>query len=145
MVRSSDGSIVSTFDLPKTALLQFSPLNTILVTWQPYSSKTTRQPETKSNSEYDQMEEPVAHRLEAICDETGSDIRLTQRAELSTVREDDSASLWCVCVVAESQDSAQGEANLQLWEVQSGQLVKALYQKKVDSWSVCHRCHTPRM
>uniref|UniRef100_A0A3P9QEI9 Eukaryotic translation initiation factor 2A n=1 Tax=Poecilia reticulata TaxID=8081 RepID=A0A3P9QEI9_POERE len=67
----ADGSVVSTFDLPKTALLEFSPLNNILVTWQPYTK---------------------------------------------------------------TQDSPQGDANLQLWELPSGRLVKALYQKKVDSW-----------
>uniref|UniRef100_A0A665U5T3 Eukaryotic translation initiation factor 2A n=1 Tax=Echeneis naucrates TaxID=173247 RepID=A0A665U5T3_ECHNA len=67
VVRSSDGSIVSTFDLPKTALLEFSPLNKILITWQPYNSKT--------------MKTPKSYRL-------------------------------------------------------SGQLIKALYQKKVDSWLV---------
>ncbi|KAL6104877.1 eif2a [Pungitius sinensis] len=71
VVKSSDGSLVSTFDLPKAALLDFSPLNNILVTWQPYSK---------------------------------------------------------------AKDSAQGEANLQLWDLQSGQLIKALYQKKLDSW-----------
>ncbi|XP_059187592.1 eukaryotic translation initiation factor 2A isoform X2 [Centropristis striata] len=71
VVNSSDGSVVSTFDLPKTSLLQISPLNNILATWQPYSK---------------------------------------------------------------AQDSPQGEANLQLWDVQSGQLIKALYQKKVESW-----------
>lgn len=38
--------------------------------------------------------------------------------------------------VAESQDSPQGDANLQLWDLQSSQLIKALFQKKVDSWSV---------
>ncbi|KAM8903631.1 eukaryotic translation initiation factor 2A [Spinachia spinachia] len=71
VVKSSDGSLVGTFDLPKAALLEFSPLNNILVTWQPYSK---------------------------------------------------------------AKDSAQGEANLQLWDLQSGQLIKALYQKKLDSW-----------
>ncbi|XP_053279227.1 eukaryotic translation initiation factor 2A [Pleuronectes platessa] len=71
VVKSSDGSIMSTFDLPKTCLLEFSPLNSVLVTWQPYSK---------------------------------------------------------------SQDSPQGDANLQLWSLPSGQLIKSLYQKKVDSW-----------
>ncbi|XP_040043881.2 eukaryotic translation initiation factor 2A [Gasterosteus aculeatus] len=71
VVKSSDGSLVSTFDLPKATLLDFSPLNNILVTWQPYSK---------------------------------------------------------------AKDGAQGEANLQLWDLQSGQLIKALYQKKLDSW-----------
>eukprot|EP00064_Thunnus_orientalis_P019454 superscaffoldBa00004874_g19572 len=37
VVKSSDGSIVTTLDLPKTALLAFSPLSSVLVTWQPYS------------------------------------------------------------------------------------------------------------
>lgn len=38
--------------------------------------------------------------------------------------------------VSETQDSPQGDPNLQLWDVESGQLIKALYQKKVDSWWV---------
>uniref|UniRef100_I3KL04 Eukaryotic translation initiation factor 2A n=1 Tax=Oreochromis niloticus TaxID=8128 RepID=I3KL04_ORENI len=71
VVNPSDGAVVSTFDLPKTALLEFSPLNNILVTWQLYTK---------------------------------------------------------------TQDSPQGEANLQLWELRSGRLIKALYQKKVESW-----------
>ncbi|XP_004572634.1 eukaryotic translation initiation factor 2A [Maylandia zebra] len=71
IVNPSDGAVVSTFDLPKTALLEFSPLNNILVTWQLYTK---------------------------------------------------------------TQDSPQGEANLQLWELRSGRLIKALYQKKVESW-----------
>uniref|UniRef100_A0A3Q3WJG3 Eukaryotic translation initiation factor 2A n=1 Tax=Mola mola TaxID=94237 RepID=A0A3Q3WJG3_MOLML len=70
VVKSSDGSLVSTLDLPKTSLLDFSPLNRVLVTWQVYKT----------------------------------------------------------------QNSPQAEANLQLWDVQSGQLIKALYQKKVESW-----------
>ncbi|XP_056139255.1 eukaryotic translation initiation factor 2A [Lampris incognitus] len=37
VVKVSDGSVVMTFDLPKTTLLQFSPLNTVLATWQPYT------------------------------------------------------------------------------------------------------------
>ncbi|CAJ1066387.1 eukaryotic translation initiation factor 2A isoform X2 [Xyrichtys novacula] len=85
VVRSADGSIASTFDLPKTSLLDFSPLGSILVTWQPYSK---------------------------------------------------------------TQDSLQGDPNLQLWDIESGQLIKALYQKKVDSWcpswsedeKICVRC-----
>ncbi|XP_047450565.1 eukaryotic translation initiation factor 2A [Mugil cephalus] len=71
VVRTSDASVVSTFDLPKTTFLEFSPLNNILVTWQPYSK---------------------------------------------------------------TQDCPQGDANLQLWDVESGRLIKALYQKKVDAW-----------
>ncbi|KAK5868128.1 hypothetical protein PBY51_009170 [Eleginops maclovinus] len=71
VVRCADGSLFSTFDLPKTSVLKISPLNTVLATWQPYSKP---------------------------------------------------------------QDSAQGDPNLQLWDVQSGQLIKALYQKKMESW-----------
>lgn len=71
VVKSSDSSVVATFDLPKTALLEFSPLGGILVTWQPYTK---------------------------------------------------------------SPDSPQGDANLQLFELSSGRLIKALYQKKVDLW-----------
>ncbi|KAM9481325.1 eukaryotic translation initiation factor 2A [Clarias gariepinus] len=33
-----------------------------------------------------------------------------------------------------SQDNPQGEANLQLWDLQSGNCVKAFYQKKVEGW-----------
>ncbi|KAM9318074.1 eukaryotic translation initiation factor 2A [Pholidichthys leucotaenia] len=71
VVKASDCSVVSTFDLPKTTQLAFSPLNSILATWQPYTK---------------------------------------------------------------TQDCPQGEANLQLWELQSGRLIKALFQKKIDSW-----------
>ncbi len=39
-------------------------------------------------------------------------------------------------IVAETPESPQGEANLQLWDLQSGHMVKALYQKKVDCWWV---------
>lgn len=71
VVKCSDGSVVSTFDLPKTSLLDFSPLGKVLATWQVYSK---------------------------------------------------------------TPNSPQGEANLQLWDVQSGQLIKALFQKKAESW-----------
>lgn len=71
VVQSSDGSKVTTLDLPRTALIDFSPQNNILATWQPY---------------------------------------------------------------AKSSQSAQGEANLQLWDAQSGVLLKALFQKKVELW-----------
>uniref|UniRef100_A0A1A8GZD3 Eukaryotic translation initiation factor 2A n=1 Tax=Nothobranchius korthausae TaxID=1143690 RepID=A0A1A8GZD3_9TELE len=37
VVKCTDGSTVSNFELPKTALIEFSPLNNILVTWQPYT------------------------------------------------------------------------------------------------------------
>ncbi|XP_061575955.1 eukaryotic translation initiation factor 2A [Cololabis saira] len=72
VVRSSDGSLVSSLELPKTSLIEFSPLNKVLVTWQPYSK---------------------------------------------------------------TQDDAQGDANLQLWDLTGGGvLMKALFQKKVQSW-----------
>ncbi|XP_029922420.1 eukaryotic translation initiation factor 2A [Myripristis murdjan] len=71
VVNTADGSVVSTFDLPKTMLLEFSPLGRVLATWQLYSK---------------------------------------------------------------SQGDLQGEANLQLWDLQSGQLLKALYQKKTEAW-----------
>ncbi|XP_068601460.1 eukaryotic translation initiation factor 2A [Brachionichthys hirsutus] len=71
VVKCSDGSILSTFDLPKTSLLDFSPRSSVLVTWQAYS-KTPSCP--------------------------------------------------------------QGGANLQLWSLKTGQLIKGLYQKKVESW-----------
>ena len=38
VLRSKDSEVLQALDLPKTTMLQFSPLNTILVTWQPYSS-----------------------------------------------------------------------------------------------------------
>ncbi|KAK3570284.1 hypothetical protein QTP86_017203 [Hemibagrus guttatus] len=34
----------------------------------------------------------------------------------------------------ESQDNPQGEANLQLWDLQTGNCIKAFYQKKVEGW-----------
>ncbi|KAM6970193.1 eukaryotic translation initiation factor 2A [Aplochiton taeniatus] len=71
IVKVSDGLSVRTFDLPKTSFLEFSPLNTILATWQPYTK---------------------------------------------------------------TQDNPQGDANLQLWDVQNGNLLKAFYQKKVETW-----------
>lgn len=40
----------------------------------------------------------------------------------------------CTLCFAETPNSLQGEANLQLWDVQSGQLIKALFQKKIESW-----------
>ncbi|KAM4627356.1 eukaryotic translation initiation factor 2A [Polymixia lowei] len=71
VVKTSDSSVLRTFDLPKTALLEFSPLNTILATWQPYTK---------------------------------------------------------------TQDNPQGDPNLQLWDLQDGSLLKALYQKKAEAW-----------
>uniref|UniRef100_A0A3B4BBS4 Eukaryotic translation initiation factor 2A n=1 Tax=Periophthalmus magnuspinnatus TaxID=409849 RepID=A0A3B4BBS4_9GOBI len=67
---NSKGSVlVMTLDLPKMVLIEFSPQNNILATWQPYTSKT-----------------------------------------------------------------AQGDANLQLWDLKTGVLLKALFQKKVELW-----------
>nr|XP_061811900.1 eukaryotic translation initiation factor 2A-like [Nerophis lumbriciformis] len=37
VARTSDGSSVATLELPKTTLLEFSPLGNVLVTWQPYT------------------------------------------------------------------------------------------------------------
>uniref|UniRef100_A0A672H8U5 Eukaryotic translation initiation factor 2A n=1 Tax=Salarias fasciatus TaxID=181472 RepID=A0A672H8U5_SALFA len=71
VVKSVDGSVLLALDLPKTALLDFSPLSNILVTWQPYTK---------------------------------------------------------------GPNCPQGDANLQLWDISSGQLIKSLFQKKVESW-----------
>ncbi|KAM9813123.1 eukaryotic translation initiation factor 2A [Syngnathus typhle] len=71
VARTSDASPVATLELPKTAMLRFSPLANILVTWQPY---------TKSG------------------------------------------------------EAAQGDANLRLWELPGGSLLKGLFQKKADAW-----------
>ena len=37
-------------------------------------------------------------------------------------------------VVLETQDDAQGDANLQLWDLKDGACLKAFYQKKVVGW-----------
>ena len=37
-------------------------------------------------------------------------------------------------VVLETQDNPQGDANLQLWDLQNGACLKAFYQKKVQGW-----------
>uniref|UniRef100_A0A8C7UXC7 Eukaryotic translation initiation factor 2A n=1 Tax=Oncorhynchus mykiss TaxID=8022 RepID=A0A8C7UXC7_ONCMY len=71
VVKVADGSQVRSFDLPKTAMLEFSPLNTVLATWQVYSK---------------------------------------------------------------TQENPQGDANLQLWDLQTGTCLKALYHKKVQGW-----------
>ncbi|XP_030622317.1 eukaryotic translation initiation factor 2A isoform X4 [Chanos chanos] len=71
VVKSSDGSLVGSFDLPKTAMLEFSPQNKVLATWQPYTK---------------------------------------------------------------TQDNPQGAPNLQLWDFQTGNCIKAFYQKKVQGW-----------
>lgn len=39
VVKVPSGELVKSSDLPKTAALQFSPLNNILATWQQYTSK----------------------------------------------------------------------------------------------------------
>uniref|UniRef100_A0A8C8J5S2 Eukaryotic translation initiation factor 2A n=2 Tax=Oncorhynchus tshawytscha TaxID=74940 RepID=A0A8C8J5S2_ONCTS len=48
VVKVADGSQVRSFDLPKTAMLEFSPLNTVLATWQVYS-KTQDNPQGDAN------------------------------------------------------------------------------------------------
>lgn len=37
-------------------------------------------------------------------------------------------------VILETQDDPQGDANLQLWDLQTGNCIKALYQKKAEGW-----------
>ncbi|KTG31087.1 hypothetical protein cypCar_00027981, partial [Cyprinus carpio] len=37
VIRVSTGDVVKSFDLPKTAALEFSPLNRVLGTWQQYT------------------------------------------------------------------------------------------------------------
>ncbi|XP_073709928.1 eukaryotic translation initiation factor 2A [Misgurnus anguillicaudatus] len=71
VVKVPSGELVKSFDLPKTAALEFSPLNNILATWQQYTK---------------------------------------------------------------TQDNPQGDANLQLWDLQTGSLLKAFYQKKITGW-----------
>ncbi|KAI7802642.1 eukaryotic translation initiation factor 2A [Triplophysa rosa] len=71
VVKVPSGELVKSFDLPKATALQFSPLNTILATWQQYTK---------------------------------------------------------------AQDNPQEDANLQLWNLQTGSLVKAFYQKKITGW-----------
>ncbi|KAI1893842.1 hypothetical protein AGOR_G00127830 [Albula goreensis] len=48
VVRVADGALVQSLDLPKTALLEFSPLGSVLATWQPYS-KTQDNPQGDPN------------------------------------------------------------------------------------------------
>lgn len=38
------------------------------------------------------------------------------------------------CTVLESQGNPQGEANLLLWDLQTGNCIKAFYQKKIEGW-----------
>ncbi|MBN3308549.1 eukaryotic translation initiation factor 2A [Amia ocellicauda] len=71
VVNVSDGQVVQSLDLPKTACLEFSPQKSVLVTWQPYSK---------------------------------------------------------------TQESAHGDQNLHLWDVQSGECLKSFYQKKMQGW-----------
>ncbi|XP_067851088.1 eukaryotic translation initiation factor 2A [Heptranchias perlo] len=69
-----DGRSLHSLDLPKVALLAFSPQNNILATWQPYIT-------TKNN--------------------------------------------------------AQGEPNLQIWDLKTGQCLKSFFQKKMQGWCPC--------
>lgn len=39
VIKVSTGELVKSFDLPKTSVLEFSPLNKVLATWQHYTSK----------------------------------------------------------------------------------------------------------
>ncbi|KAJ8410656.1 hypothetical protein AAFF_G00186130 [Aldrovandia affinis] len=48
VVKVADGSSVQSLDLPKTAILEFSPLGSVLATWQPYS-KTQDNPQGETN------------------------------------------------------------------------------------------------
>lgn len=41
MIKVANGDLVKSFDLPKTTLLGFSPLNKVLVTWKQYTSEYT--------------------------------------------------------------------------------------------------------
>ncbi|GAA6101874.1 eukaryotic translation initiation factor 2A isoform X1 [Tachysurus ichikawai] len=71
VINVANGDLVKSFDLPKTMLLEFSPLNKVLVTWKQYTK---------------------------------------------------------------SQGNPQGEANLLLWDLQTGNCIKAFYQKKIEGW-----------
>ncbi|XP_043919686.1 eukaryotic translation initiation factor 2A [Protopterus annectens] len=66
-----DWKLVLSLDLPKTACVEFSPKNTILALWQPYTT---------------------------------------------------------------SKDTGQGEPNLSLWDIKSGECIKSLFQKKMQCW-----------
>ncbi|XP_012695260.1 eukaryotic translation initiation factor 2A [Clupea harengus] len=48
VVKTSDGSSVQDFDLPKTSFLEFSPQNKVLATWQQYT-KTQENPQGDPN------------------------------------------------------------------------------------------------
>lgn len=39
IISVTNKGLLHTFDLPKTVCLEFSPKNTVLATWQPYTSK----------------------------------------------------------------------------------------------------------
>uniref|UniRef100_A0AAR2LB75 Eukaryotic translation initiation factor 2A n=1 Tax=Pygocentrus nattereri TaxID=42514 RepID=A0AAR2LB75_PYGNA len=71
VVKVLSGELVKSFDLPKTAMIEFSPQNKVLATWKQYTK---------------------------------------------------------------TQDNPQGEANLQLWDLQTGACIKTFYQKKVQGW-----------
>ncbi|XP_072111081.1 eukaryotic translation initiation factor 2A isoform X2 [Mobula birostris] len=74
IVGTMDGRLLHSFDLPKVALLAFSPQNSILATWQPYIT-------TKNNT--------------------------------------------------------QGDPNLHIWNLKSGQCLKSFFQKKMQGWCPC--------
>ncbi|XP_030622318.1 eukaryotic translation initiation factor 2A isoform X5 [Chanos chanos] len=52
VVKSSDGSLVGSFDLPKTAMLEFSPQNKVLATWQPYTKTIANKLHLQKVSEF---------------------------------------------------------------------------------------------
>ncbi|XP_063061628.1 eukaryotic translation initiation factor 2A isoform X2 [Engraulis encrasicolus] len=55
VVKTSDGSAVQTFDLPKVSFLEFSPQNKVLATWQQYA-KTQDNPQGDPNLQLWDME-----------------------------------------------------------------------------------------
>ncbi|KAK7879919.1 hypothetical protein WMY93_033420 [Mugilogobius chulae] len=52
VVKTSDGSKVMTLDLPKAVLLEFSPQNNILATWQPYTNTIANKLHMQKVSDY---------------------------------------------------------------------------------------------
>ncbi|XP_072329950.1 eukaryotic translation initiation factor 2A isoform X1 [Scyliorhinus torazame] len=74
IVGTLDGQLLHTLDLPRVALLAFSPQSHVLVTWQPYIT---------------------------------------------------------------SKNNPQGEPNLQIWDLKTGQCLKSFFQKKMQGWCPC--------
>uniref|UniRef100_V9KP10 Eukaryotic translation initiation factor 2A n=1 Tax=Callorhinchus milii TaxID=7868 RepID=V9KP10_CALMI len=74
IVNSVDGNLLHSIDLPKATFLTFSPQNSILATWQPYTT---------------------------------------------------------------SKENTQGEPNLHMWDLSTGQCLKSFFQKKMQSWCPC--------